>query len=275
MAYTTVQNKAIADFRAITNVDKTTAARVLKANAWNVQQTVNSFYSDPSGASASPSRGGLGKLFDKYRDQPKTSPDAITIEGSTKYFEAIGVDLEGVDSFIVSEIVQCPSMGEITRDGFTDGWAELGAYDTIEKQKKFIQQRKATLGQPANRAILKNVYNHTFKLLITSAGQRAVEKGVCIAMWQVLFRAPSLDWRTPKFNWLELWTEFVTDNSIKMINSDVWKQTLKFAEESTKDDTLSWWSEESAWPALIDEFVEWHKERNPIPGDQDMEDMGY
>lgn len=43
MAYTTVQNKAIADFRAITNVDKTTAARVLKANAWNVQQTVNRY----------------------------------------------------------------------------------------------------------------------------------------------------------------------------------------------------------------------------------------
>lgn len=43
MAYTTIQNKAIADFRAITNVDKTTAARVLKANAWNVQQTVNRY----------------------------------------------------------------------------------------------------------------------------------------------------------------------------------------------------------------------------------------
>lgn len=91
MAYTTVQNKAIADFRAITNVDKTTAARVLKANSWNVTQTVNrypsyatthngepdlkssSFYSNPSAASASPSRGGLGKLFDKYRGSSNIS----------------------------------------------------------------------------------------------------------------------------------------------------------------------------------------------------------
>jgi hypothetical protein len=39
--YTTAQNKAIADFRAITNVDKTTAAKLLKASAWNPTQAVN------------------------------------------------------------------------------------------------------------------------------------------------------------------------------------------------------------------------------------------
>lgn len=166
-------------------------------------------------------------------------------------------------------------MGEITREGFTEGWSELGAYDTIEKQKKFIQQRRASLGQPVNREVLKNVYNHTFKLLITGAGQRAVVKEACVAMWQVLFKSPSLDWRTTKFNWLDLWTEFVLDNDIKMINSDVWKQTFKFAEESTKDESLAWWSEESAWPALVDEFVEWHKKKNGTEGDLDMEDTDY
>lgn len=41
MAYTTAQNKAIADFRAVTNVDKTMAAKLLKASAWNPTQAVN------------------------------------------------------------------------------------------------------------------------------------------------------------------------------------------------------------------------------------------
>lgn len=166
-------------------------------------------------------------------------------------------------------------MGEISREGFCDGWSELGGLDTIEKQKKFIQQRRAALGQPGNRDVLKNVYNHTFKLLLTGAGQRAVDKEQCMELWKVLFRAPSLDWRTPTTDWLELWTEFVAENNIKMINSDVWKQTFKFAEESVKDDTLAWWSEESAWPALVDEFVEWIKEKNGTGRDLNMDDMDY
>jgi DCN1-like protein 1/2 len=196
------------------------------------------------------------------------------VEGTMKYFEALGIDLSDVSSFIVSEILQCPTMGEITREGFTDGWSDLGV-DTIDKQKKLVQSRRATIGQPVHREILKKVYKHTFKLLLTGAGQRSVDKGTCIEMWKVLFKAPALDWRTPTTNWLELWTEFVEANSIKMINSDVWQQTFKFAEESIKEESLSWWSEESAWPALVDEFVEWIKEKRGDGKEENMEDVEY
>jgi DCN1-like protein 1/2 len=41
-----------------------------------------------------------------------------------KYFTDIDVDLEGLESFAVSEIVQAPAMGEMTRDGFVNGWQE-------------------------------------------------------------------------------------------------------------------------------------------------------
>lgn len=50
--YTTAQNKAIADFRAITNVDKTTAAKLLKASAWNPTQAVNLYVSSKPRSSA-------------------------------------------------------------------------------------------------------------------------------------------------------------------------------------------------------------------------------
>jgi hypothetical protein len=66
--YTNAQTKAIADFRAITNLDKTTAAKYLKASNWDPTQAINSFYNSPGSASTSnPSKSTLGKLFDKYR----------------------------------------------------------------------------------------------------------------------------------------------------------------------------------------------------------------
>ena len=43
------------------------------------------------------------------------------------------------------------------------------------------------------------------------------------------------------------------------MNKDLWRQTLTFAEETVKDDTLGFWSEESSWPSVIDDFVEWVK----------------
>lgn len=66
----------------------------------------------------------LNKLFDSYRDDPST-PDAIGPDGSMKYFGNLGVDLEGMDAFAVSEVIQAPTMGEISREGFVEGWASL------------------------------------------------------------------------------------------------------------------------------------------------------
>jgi DCN1-like protein 1/2 len=41
-----------------------------------------------------------------------------------KYFDETGVDAEGLDSLAVLEIVQAPTMGEMSREGFVNGWQE-------------------------------------------------------------------------------------------------------------------------------------------------------
>jgi DCN1-like protein 1/2 len=225
---------------------------------------------------SNPSRAALSKLFDKYRDDPRGSPDTISITGSMAYFTAIGAELDDIACLIASEIVQCPSMGEITRDGFVNGWKDLGG-DTIEAQKRIVASRRQGLGSaaPTSRQLMKAVYKHTFKLGITSAGQRSVDKETCMEFWKMLFAPPSFDWRTQGTNWLALWLEFVASNNVKGINSDVWNQTLVFAAESVKDETLAWWSEEAAWPALVDEFVEWSNEKRGVKKADADEEMEY
>jgi DCN1-like protein 1/2 len=45
----------------------------------------------------------------------------------------------------------------------------------------------------------------------------------------------------------------------KSVNKDMWNETLKFAKLTLEDETMSFWTEESSWPSVIDEFVDWVK----------------
>jgi len=66
----------------------------------------------------------LNKHFDSLRaDQEK---DVLGAESSMSYLQSIGVDLEDASVFIAVELLQAPSIGEITREGFVKGWKEAG-----------------------------------------------------------------------------------------------------------------------------------------------------
>lgn len=66
----------------------------------------------------------MEKLFDKYRENASDEPDLVGVDGTMSYLQQLEVDLEGMDSLAVLEIIQAPTMGEITREGFVNGWLE-------------------------------------------------------------------------------------------------------------------------------------------------------
>lgn len=88
--------------------------------------TFRRYFSAGGGSGASSAtKANLTKLFDGYRDDPN-SPDTVGPDGCMKYFgNDLEVDLEGMDALAVMEIIQAPTMGEISRDGFVDGWAAV------------------------------------------------------------------------------------------------------------------------------------------------------
>lgn len=47
----------------------------------------------------------------------------------------------------------------------------------------------------------------------------------------------------------------------KGVNKDMWEQTAVFMTKSLEDPTMSWWSEDGAWPGVLDDFVIFVKER--------------
>lgn len=208
-------------------------------------------------AGRNPHQATLSKTFDKYRDDPKNEPDELDVNGTMQLLGDMQIGMEDIGSLIFSEIVQSPSLGKVTRDGFIEGFSNVGA-DSLPKMRNAILQRRSALPDPSARQVFKNVYNHTFTVAL-QPGQKAVILEVATEFWRLLFTSPSLAWSTQNTPWIDWWLEFMEERWKKAVNKDLWKQTLSFAEQTLKDDSLSFWSEESSWPSVIDDFVEYVK----------------
>lgn len=128
--------------------------------------------------------------------------------------------------------------------------------DSIPKLRNIVLQRRSQL--KTDRDLFKNIYNHTFTLALQS-GQKSLGPDEAVEFWRMLFGPAGFEWRTKSTPWLDWWIDFQQTKYKKAINKDLWKQTLNFADQSIKDESLGFWSEESSWPSVIDDFVEWVK----------------
>lgn len=60
-------------------------------------------------------------------DDENDEPDKLELESTMSYLsEKLNVSLENAELFVVLELVQAPSVGEITRAGFVEGWKSSG-----------------------------------------------------------------------------------------------------------------------------------------------------
>jgi DCN1-like protein 1/2 len=249
---------AINNFIKVTGADKYTAQRMLRSNHWSQSDAVQEFYQSNVGSQTSSAKKALNKIFDSYRDDAANSPDNIGPNGMMKYLGAIGVQPDDIGMLIVSEIVQSPSMGEMTRAGFLEGWQN---HDTVDKQRSLVLQRRGNLTVPTSLPYFRVLYRYTF-LVARLPNQKAVLLDNAVEYWRLIFSPPSIEWKTESTNWLELWIRFCQEEWKKSVNRDVWNQTMEFALRSKEDEKLGFWDENAAWPGVIDDFVAWvQKER--------------
>jgi DCN1-like protein 1/2 len=105
--------------------------------------------------------------------------------------------------------------------------------------------------------------------------QRAVPLEMATVYWELLFSSPlsAVKWSSSNTPWLSWWIEFLNSSWKKSVNKDMWNETLKFAQLSLEDESMSFWNEESSWPSVIDEFVEFvKKDKRGGTDDQPMDE---
>ncbi|PKS13345.1 hypothetical protein jhhlp_000116 [Lomentospora prolificans] len=177
------------------------------------------------------------------------------------YLQNLDVNLENASLFVALELFQAPSIGEITRKGFVDGWKNSGVTVTQEGCAAHIQSLVSSLSH--NPAYFKQVYRYAF-VVGKEADQRALSLENALVFWPMLFTSPGMEWKTASYDWLDLWTSFLKEKWTRSVNRDMWNMTLEFALRTMSDETLSFWSEDGAWPSVIDDFVAWCRDTRGI-----------
>ncbi|KAL2272048.1 hypothetical protein VTJ83DRAFT_1419 [Remersonia thermophila] len=233
----------------------------------------------------------LGQLFDELLPESEKGADAIDAEGCQAYIQRLGADPETYEMFVVLETVQAESIGSITRSGFVEGWAKVAAETggavaaDWSSQQRHIRSRIAAVSSDPN--YFKTLYDFAFRVG-REPGQKALDMGYALAFWSVLLAPTMNSWRSARVDWLSAWSDFLKekygvvrsggddDEEVveykRTVSRDLWSQTRLFAAKTLQDETLGFWSEDQAWPGMIDEFVVWAKEKGKVPQGDRMEE---
>jgi len=254
------EKKALKEFKAVVpGVQDKVALELLKAHKWNAERAIDAFYQGggkggdkktSSGGKASESqKTNLNKIFDKYAGEGKQK-DKMLEDKLGQFFKDFSIDPEkdAVTTLGLAWKLKCKTLGEINRTEFVDGFATLGA-DTTTEIKNQLSTIKSSLSINGNASTFKDFYLWVFTFIKDDEERKVVDAAPAVEMMSIVL--------TDRWTYLNKWTDFITSTGVKVISFDVWSQVLEFAKE-VKDLTL-YNPEESAWPGIFDDFVDFVK----------------
>ncbi|KAK4443257.1 Cullin binding-domain-containing protein [Podospora aff. communis PSN243] len=279
MPSTTTQRKLASQFISVTNATKENAQQYLKNANYNLDAAVN--LNMAASLESQEPHVMFARLFTscfhrRSRAPPPAQKSFLPPEGSGNtmgaeslegYFKQLGLNLENYELFVLLDIVQADGLGQITLKGFVDGWLQASQDPNHRVQADIASQKKYARHCAAQAAkdpvYFKKLYHRAF-LTGKEPQQKALDKEVAIVFWEMLFSPAVHPWRSKNVNWLDVWKQFLEAKWTRSVNKDMWSQTLSFADKTMEDETLGFWSEDQAWPGVIDDFVAWCRETGVV-----------
>ncbi|KAL8153381.1 hypothetical protein V2J09_011141 [Rumex salicifolius] len=189
----------------------------------------------------------IDQLFYAYTD---TSSGIIDPDGIEKLCSDLEVDYTDVRVLMLAWKMQAEKQGYFTLEEWRRCLKPLHV-DTIAKLKKALPELEYEVRRTSNFV---NFYSYAFQYCLTEEKQKSIDiESVCQLLDIVLgsiFRA--------QVNYLIEFLKVQTD--YKVINMDQWMGFYRFCNEISFPD-LSNYNEDHAWPLVMDNFVEWMKEK--------------
>ncbi|TRZ00740.1 hypothetical protein DNTS_035698 [Danionella cerebrum] len=155
--------------------------------------------------------------------------DVVGPDGMEKFCEDIGVEPENVVMLVLAWKLDAQSMGYFTLQEWLKGMGSL-LCDSTEKLRNSLDYLR---------------YNKAANVWAPRAKGEGSEE----------FRLEYCQVHAGTSTWEDL----AIQSKYKVINKDQWCNVLEFSRTINLD--LSNYDEDGAWPVLLDEFVEWYKDR--------------
>lgn len=181
-------------------------------------------------------------------------PDGISGEKFLQLFQDLEIDPSSdVAALALASACSAPEMGVFRRREFICGCAVLEV-DTLEDLRaKMPELREGVLSGKT----LPKVYAYTWGVA-TEPPHKHLDMEDAAAYWRLFLH----DWPLR-----EEFCEWAASNMKgKKITRDLWNMVLKLATEVPAD--LSTYDDEPAWPVVIDEFVEYLREKRAAGGQE-------
>jgi len=189
----------------------------------------------------------IEQIFEKYADED----NVMDFEGVEQFFNDIEVELDDVLTIIFSYYCKAATMCYYTRDEFVEGFKALKV-DSIEKLKNRLPSLREDLND-TNK--FQDIYEFTYFWSRETPDKRCIDLETAICQLELILNDDKYPFSAP-------FRTFLTEQtSYKAMNKDQWRLLFEFCDTINED--LSNYDDNGSWPVMLDEFVEWLKEKNP------------
>ncbi|KAG0069559.1 DCN1-like protein 5, partial [Linnemannia elongata] len=188
------------------------------------------------------------KTYTGLEDDEDFDREQIGPVGIAKLCEDIDVSLETVDMLVLAYHLEADTMPIFTKDEWAKGMKKL-EIDSTERLKAKLPGLVEKLKVPTH---FKEFYRYIF-MFAKDSEQKCMPVDTACAMISTVMKGRPHE---------ERFVEYLgVKKPIKVINKDQWYNFLDFSDTISEDlsnyDGLS-----SAWPVLLDEYVEWRNEES-------------
>jgi len=251
------------------------AIELLTQCGWTLDAAADRFFMGGGGSQSTVDAAKVNELFNRYKGAQRAAhlrlarplplravracaaraePDSETIQvdGIERLCSDLGVEVTDPVMLMIAWQMRCEQMCIFTRQEWSQGLTEM-ACDSIESLKAVFPQLKGMLQDPDAFA---DYYRFCFKFAMEPGfGVRTLPTEVAKQMWELTL--------SDRFGQMDAWGEFLDEKGVKAITKDVWDMLLTFAVDVSED--LTDYDDDGAWPVMIDDFVEWMREKHGLP----------